>query len=750
VNKAVNLGLVVLGIGVALLSFSSKSPMWSATRYQGQVAQQYHFSFGPNPFLPSHALSTTNEFIPATAFPKAEYCGKCHQDAHREWRQSAHANSFRPAFYLKGVQLLVDEKGIEYSRHCEGCHNPIALFSGALTTGSQLDRSFDEDGITCAVCHSIEKIQNTGGTGSYVMGIPSAMVAEDGTPIPGEASFDDILAHPDRHKKAVMRDFYRTPEFCAACHKAELPKMLNGYRWQRAFTVYDEWQQSSWSRQTPLPFYKKDAVSTCQTCHMPVTDSTRDYTATPGKIKSHRFVGANTAIPTVYGYSEQLDKVKELLKTSLAIDLFAITKVSAGGKEQLIAPLGTEPFRIAAGEPITVSVVIQNKGIGHSLVPEQRDFYESWVEFVAQDGSGKTIYRSGYLEPNGYLEAHAHSYTNRLTGVNGKLLDLHQVWSTKVKTYDNTIPSGRSDLVRYRFWIPVGTAGPITVTARVNYRRFRRGYTDYVFPDHREFPVVEIASRSFVLNVGNNLANPGTEKKVETLRWNNYGIALLGEQQYWLAEQAFRKAVQIDPAYADGFINIALAEYSELIETKREGPDGVGNMSVANTSYDKFEPAVKQLQIALTLSPKNPRALYYRAVIYRLRQQLDAAAEDQKYLVKEFPRFRQAKQELGYIYFLQKKYSLAREQLEALQAINPDDLTAHYYLSLIYERLGMKEEAAREAEEYAGHREDPTTGGLAQDFWRRYPAIADELAPYHVHGVTAHKEVRTTVGGPLP
>lgn len=40
----------------------------------------------------------------------------------------------------------------------------------------------------------------------------------------------EILAHLDRHSAAVMRDFYRTSEFCAACHKAALPKELNGYK----------------------------------------------------------------------------------------------------------------------------------------------------------------------------------------------------------------------------------------------------------------------------------------------------------------------------------------------------------------------------------------------------------------------------------------------------------------------------------------------------------------------------------------
>ena len=209
--------------------------------------QPYNLPFGNNPFLPSQATADPAGFIDASSFPTAEYCSRCHEDAHRQWRQSAHANSFRAPFYRKNVDMLIAQKGIEYTRHCEGCHNPIALFSGALTSKSAADRSFDEDGVTCTVCHSIQKVQNTSGTGSYVMGKPAVMVAADGTPVTRQVSFDEILQHPELHSRAVMRDFYRTPEFCSVCHKAFIPKMLNDYKWLRAFSVYDEWQQSSWS-----------------------------------------------------------------------------------------------------------------------------------------------------------------------------------------------------------------------------------------------------------------------------------------------------------------------------------------------------------------------------------------------------------------------------------------------------------------------------------------------------------------------
>ncbi len=39
--------------------------------------------------------------------------------------------------------------------------------------------------------------------------------------------------------------------------------------------------------------------------------------------------------------------------------------------------------------------MIQNKNIGHSLIPEVRDLYEAWVEFTVKDAAGKEIYHSG-------------------------------------------------------------------------------------------------------------------------------------------------------------------------------------------------------------------------------------------------------------------------------------------------------------------------------------------------------------------
>ena len=68
------------------------------------------------------------------------------------------------------------------------------------------------------------------------------MTDERGNRIPGEVPYYRIMANPQRHAKAGMQDFYHTPQFCAACHKANLPELLNGYKFLPAFSAYDEWQ----------------------------------------------------------------------------------------------------------------------------------------------------------------------------------------------------------------------------------------------------------------------------------------------------------------------------------------------------------------------------------------------------------------------------------------------------------------------------------------------------------------------------
>jgi tetratricopeptide (TPR) repeat protein len=707
---------------------ASEDPVAARHEFSEKVAEKYDFHFGKDrPFLPSNATTDTGEFLDPKTFPDAQYCGHCHQESHKQWRESAHANSFRAPWYKKNVNLLMSEKGNEFARHCEGCHNPLAMLSGTLTKGASQNRPTDNDGITCTVCHSIQSVDKRG-TGSYVLAQPAVLLDADGKPIYGKVPDAEILAHLDRHSAAVMKPFYRTTDFCGACHKAALPHELNGYKWQRAIFLSDEWQNSSFAKQSPLPFYVKPTASNCQTCHMgrEALDAP-DPGAKQGKFASHRWLGANTLLPTYYKYDDQLQKTTAFLQNGVFnVDLFALQR---GKDEAPVAPWGTQPFTLRAGDPVTVSVVIQNKGIAHSHVPEQRDMYESWVRFTVKRPDGSVVTDSGFLNPDGSLDVRAHSFTNRLINQKGELNARHEVWENRVVAYNNTIQSGRSQVVRYGFRVPAEmTSGALTVTAEVKYRRFDQHFIDFGLKKGYEQPVVTMASRTRLLKIGANDADAAPVPSAVSLdnptwqRWNNYGIGLLDAQQYGDSVHAFEQVARLRPDYPDAYTNIALANFQW---------EKYGNSRVALEKALSLLAAAKPGDATKTATA---RARYYLALVERNQGNLDAAIDDLKQVADAFPESRDAHRELGFSYYQQHKYEAARVEYERVQSIDPDDLAAHYNLSILYRRLGMKDKAAVEAAKFADQKDDPTANTYALEYLRKHDEIAAESVPWHIHG----------------
>ena len=694
------------------------------------IASTYNFRFGKDhPFTPGNAEFQGTGFMKPDDFPDAQYCGHCHQQAYAQWRQALHSNSFRTPFYRNSVNILIRTKGIEFSRHCESCHNPIALLSGGITQDSHIDRRFDREGVTCSVCHSIQQLKSTSGNGGYVMGLPSVMLDEKGNRIPGKVPYEEIMQHTDRHARAVMQDFYRTPQFCAACHKANLPDHLNDFKFVSAFSAFDDWQNSKFSHQNPLTFYTGD-FKTCQTCHMARSLAVLpDYGAKKGTFASHSWAAGNTAVPYYMKLSEQMDKTVKFLQSGdyLNVDIFGIKKADS---EKLIAPLGSVPFHINDKDVLDVYVVIQNKNIGHSLIPEVRDLYQAWVEFEVKDASGKDVYHSGFLKPNGELDERAHSFTNRPVDSSSEFVDNHMVWMIHSVAFDNTVGAGRSVLVRYRFQVPAGLHGAITMTAKVNYEHFRQTYLNNVFgKKHDPYPVVELASRQVKVNVGDNEPVPAQpDQNAEWMRWNNLGIAYLDQLQFSSSVDAFEQVVRLRPDYADAYTNIAIAEIQ----------------------WEKYGSAAMNVDKALSLSPNNARALYYKAQVDRRAGHLDAEMADLLEVVKQFPRSRDARRDLGSAYFRMNDDKNSTIQFEALQDIDPDDLTCHYNLSILYHRAGKTEEAEKQLALFKTEKinSEARTNGL--DFLQKHPESSRESVPWHIHTdlpETPHQAAGAPAGG---
>src|SRR3989441_7445944 len=330
-----------------------------------------------NPFSPSNAQTEDGKLIPADQFFAAKRCASCHQDTHKQWSESLHRNAGREPFYKESVDILQRTRGSEATQHCESCHSPVAVFSGALLRGGK-DSRVEDEGVSCVVCHSIREAR-LDGTGSYTIRRPALLVRQDGIPVFGDLPNEAILADIAGHRRAMMRPLLKTAEFCAVCHKSVAPPELNGYKFVRGFSTYDEWQQSGASREAVAPFYRRERQVDCRACHMSKVESTNDVAAKDGMIASHRWLGANTAAPLFYGQSKQVALTEDFLKSKvLSIDIFALRNETTG---EILAPLASvseNRITFHPGQELTVEVVIANRKAAHSFPPELRDMYEPW------------------------------------------------------------------------------------------------------------------------------------------------------------------------------------------------------------------------------------------------------------------------------------------------------------------------------------------------------------------------------------
>jgi hypothetical protein len=138
-----------------------------------------------------------------------------------------------------------------------------------------------------------------------------------------------VLLDPEPHSATMLKPFHRssTPEFCSSCHKVHLDVPVNSYRWFRGFNDYDPWQQSGVSGQGARAFYyPPDGPKKCGSCHMPLVAS-QDKGNVDGKVHSHRFPAANTALPFVNRDEAQLETVKKFLQDGiLTVDIFAVSE----------------------------------------------------------------------------------------------------------------------------------------------------------------------------------------------------------------------------------------------------------------------------------------------------------------------------------------------------------------------------------------------------------------------------------------
>src|SRR5580692_2634988 len=287
---------------------------------------------GPDgPFFPSSAQVLGGQKIPSKFFMESDSCKRCHEDIYNQWFSSAHHfSSFNNQWYRKSIEYMQDTIGTKPSKWCGGCHDPAVLYSGLMDTPIKqiVHRPESQAGLGCMMCHSIAAVKSTMGQDDFYLEYPKLHEMAAATN-PLARFLHDFLVklNPEPHRRVFLKPFMReqTAEFCSTCHKVHLDIPVNHYRWIRGFNEYDNWQASGVSGQGARSFYYPPQPQQCADCHMP-PESSHDAGNINGFVHSHRFPGANTALPTANEDAEQLKITEEFLKSgALTVDIFALS-----------------------------------------------------------------------------------------------------------------------------------------------------------------------------------------------------------------------------------------------------------------------------------------------------------------------------------------------------------------------------------------------------------------------------------------
>jgi len=423
-------------------------------------------------------------------------CGTsgCHEEILAEWEPSAHRYSSRSAFFQLIQGAMAEANGAESTRYCAGCHDPIALFSGAKNIyGADDDLSSPgaDEGISCAACHSLART-DVGGNANYVLAPPERYLAED----TWMGRFL-IRAYPRQHKESFARPVMQTPEFCGACHKQFIDKELNRATRVQLQNQYDSWRGSHWFVPDPDNPTRADKEKSlqCNDCHMRETES-RDPAVLDGKHKHHGFIAAGQWLPLLHDLPHAKKHVKlteDWLQGKTVIP--EIADRWPGGPP---VPIEIDvPETVRPGEKIKIRIVADNRKVGHAFPTGPLDVIQAWFEIrVTQDG--KEIFRSGALDEKGFIEEGA--FMLKAEGVDraGNLIDRHNLWDMVGARFRRVLFPGYSDQEEFTFECACGgeaeiegseaefkapaKGGDVIVTAILRYRKVDQTLLNVLYP----------------------------------------------------------------------------------------------------------------------------------------------------------------------------------------------------------------------------------------------------------------------------
>lgn len=472
------------------------------------------------------------------ALAGSEQCARCHQQIVDEWLPSAHRYASMDFVFQKVQENMAKDLAPEATRYCAGCHDPIALFSGAKNVGNEtLSAEGAHEGVSCLVCHSTVQTDVRGNADYTVAPSERYLFEHHKSRWAGAISDFLIRAHPKHHLESYSRRLYKTAESCGACHKQFVDAEINEFGWVQGQNQYDSWRKSRWHKEGDVA-----GTLSCRECHMPLVDSADpaagdmdDPNRSPndGKHRSHRFLGANQFVPEFHrlpGAEEHRRLTEKWLRGQIEVPEIA-DRWTSGPVIRLSLIL---PETVKPGEAITVQTIVTNNKAGHDFPTGPLDMIESWIELTVADDHGNIVFASSRADERGYLQNPEVVFRAELIDRFGELIGKHELWRLVGARFKRALYPGVTDTMTFAFNCP--------------------GLPQ---PGEERAPA---GDRQYVVSVPNRL--PSDNLHVRAVVWyRKYSAPFLDRL---FGEGANMRSEVTDIARSDGTIRVRRVPYAEI------------------------------------------------------------------------------------------------------------------------------------------------------------------------------------------